>query len=68
MSSLITRKTEFSLPGISDDARIGDHQWYISDLSKFKADYPEWPGITISLEETVRQIIQKNMEEIPQSA
>jgi CDP-paratose 2-epimerase len=53
---------------ISDDARIGDHQWYISDLSKFKADYPEWPGITISLEETIRQIIQKNMEEIPQSA
>ena len=31
---------------------------YISDLTKFKTDYPEWPGITISLEETLRQIIQ----------
>jgi CDP-paratose 2-epimerase len=42
---------------ISDDARIGDHQWYISDLTKFKTDYPQWPGITISLDETIRQII-----------
>ena len=43
---------------ISDDARIGDHQWYISDLTKFKSDYPQWPGITISLDETIRQIIK----------
>jgi CDP-paratose 2-epimerase len=43
---------------ISKDARIGDHQWYISDLTKFKSDYPEWPGITISLDETIRQIIK----------
>ena len=43
---------------ISDQARSGDHIWYISDLTKFKTDYPEWPGITISLEETLRQIIQ----------
>jgi CDP-paratose 2-epimerase len=43
---------------ISDQARSGDHIWYISDLTKFKNDYPEWPGITISLEETIRQIIQ----------
>lgn len=43
---------------ILDDARIGDHQWYISDLTKFKNDYPEWPGITISLEETIRQMVE----------
>lgn len=24
------------------EARIGDHQWYITDLTKFKTDYPEW--------------------------
>lgn len=40
----------------TDNARIGDHVWYISDLSKFKRDYPEW-NITISLEETIRQIV-----------
>jgi CDP-paratose 2-epimerase len=26
----------------SEDNRIGDHIWYVSDLSKFKAHYPEW--------------------------
>jgi CDP-paratose 2-epimerase len=43
---------------VSDQSRSGDHIWYISDLTKFKNDYPEWPGITISLEETIKQIIQ----------
>jgi CDP-paratose 2-epimerase len=42
---------------ISAENRIGDHIWYISDLSKFKKDYPGW-SITISLEETVRQMIE----------
>ncbi len=27
---------------LSDDARIGDHIWYISDISKFKAHYPDF--------------------------
>jgi CDP-paratose 2-epimerase len=25
-----------------DDNRIGDHIWYISDLTKFKSHYPGW--------------------------
>ena len=25
-----------------DEARRGDHIWYISDVSKFKSHYPEW--------------------------
>lgn len=25
-----------------DEARKGDHQWYISDTRKFENDYPEW--------------------------
>jgi CDP-paratose 2-epimerase len=25
-----------------DAARSGDHIWYVSDLSRFQADYPEW--------------------------
>jgi CDP-paratose 2-epimerase len=53
---------------ILDQNRIGDHQWYISDLTQFKKDYPEWPGITISLEETINQIVefelQKNVETV----
>lgn len=26
----------------AEDNRIGDHIWYVSDLSKFKAHYPGW--------------------------
>ena len=39
-----------------DEARSGDHIWYISDLSKFKNDYPEW-DITYSIERIIRDII-----------
>lgn len=48
---------------VSDQARSGDHQWYISDLSKFKSHYPEW-DITISLEETIRQIYNAERKKI----
>lgn len=41
---------------ISEQNRIGDHIWYISDLSKFKNDYPSW-NITIDLKETLKQMI-----------
>lgn len=27
---------------MSDDNRIGDHRWWISDLEPFRTDYPEW--------------------------
>ncbi len=27
---------------IADDARIGDHIWYISDVRKFQKHYPNW--------------------------
>jgi CDP-paratose 2-epimerase len=40
-----------------DDNRIGDHICYISNLAKMRAHYPAW-DITISLEETVRQIVE----------
>ncbi len=26
----------------SQETRLGDHIWYISDVTKFKNDYPEW--------------------------
>ena len=42
---------------ISEQNRIGDHIWYISDLAKFKTDYPDW-NITISLEETIKQMVE----------
>jgi CDP-paratose 2-epimerase len=33
------RELEWTL---SDDNRIGDHRWWISDLSEFESDYPHW--------------------------
>ena len=40
-----------------DQARSGDHICYYSDLRKMKAHYPQW-DITVSLEETIRQIVE----------
>jgi CDP-paratose 2-epimerase len=37
--------------------RIGDHMCYYSDLRKIRGHYPRW-GITQSLGETVRQIVE----------
>jgi CDP-paratose 2-epimerase len=53
---------------ILDENRIGDHQWYISDLNAFMKDYPEWPGITISLNETIRQIVKFELNKIAENS
>lgn len=50
-------QTNWSNYTISEQNRIGDHIWYISDLRKFKTDYPEW-DITIGLEETIKQMVE----------
>ena len=45
----------------SDEARVGDHRWWISDVSGFRADYPEWEpryGIT----EIITEIVEQNAE------
>jgi CDP-paratose 2-epimerase len=39
-----------------DENRTGDHICYYSDLRKMRAHYPAW-DITVSLEETMRQIV-----------
>lgn len=40
-----------------DENRIGDHICYYSDLRKMKSHYPNW-DITITLEETIGQIVE----------
>lgn len=40
-----------------DQNREGDHICYYSDLRKMKTHYPKW-DITISLEETIQQIVE----------
>jgi CDP-paratose 2-epimerase len=46
---------------LSDQARVGDHQWYISDLSAFKADYPSW-DLTFGIEDVLKDIYDTNVE------
>jgi len=40
-----------------DEARLGDHICYYSDLRKMRAHYPSW-DITKSLEQTIREIVE----------
>ena len=41
---------------ISKNNRIGDHVWYISDLTKFKKDYPNWK-IKYGLNDIIDQMV-----------
>jgi CDP-paratose 2-epimerase len=44
-----------------DRARIGDHQWYVSDLGKFKAHYPAWRQ-QYSMRTLVEDIYERNLD------
>jgi CDP-paratose 2-epimerase len=46
-----------------EEPRRGDHICYISDLRKFRQHYPNW-GVTIGLEDTLRQIITAQQEQL----
>ena len=46
---------------VSDENRIGDHRWWISDLAAFRRDYPEW-DITYDIEAVLREIHDQNVE------
>lgn len=52
------RKLNYSY---TEDNRSGDHIWYISDLSKFKAKYPDW-SITYNVPQILREIYEHNIE------
>lgn len=39
IEKLLGKKANYEL---SSENRAGDHIWYISDVSKFKNDYPDW--------------------------
>jgi CDP-paratose 2-epimerase len=45
----------------ADDNRIGDHIWYISDTSKFRAHYPKWQP-QYDLRGLLEEIYQLNKE------
>ncbi len=46
---------------LAEEARIGDHRWWISGLAEFRLDYPQW-SLTMGIEETLREIYEQNVE------
>jgi CDP-paratose 2-epimerase len=49
----------------TDSNRIGDHIWYISDVSKFQSHYPDWE-FTYGIKETLTEMyysLKKRVEE-----
>ena len=41
---------------VSPENRIGDHIWYVSDVSKFKNHYPNWE-LTYDIDTTLQEMI-----------
>lgn len=44
-----------------DTNRIGDHIWYVSDVSKFKSHYPQW-SFKYNIEDTLKEIYEAQKE------
>jgi CDP-paratose 2-epimerase len=55
---IAARRLDYTL---SDAARIGDHQWYVSDFSAFERDYPGW-RLTLGIDDVLRDIHDHNVE------
>ncbi len=61
LEELLGRKLETEYV---DENRVGDHICYISDLSRLRADYPEW-DVTISLDEILQQLADAVTDRLP---
>ncbi|OCT11014.1 NAD-dependent epimerase [Paenibacillus pectinilyticus] len=46
----------------SDVARAGDHQWYVSDMAKFKAHFPEWKQAYNHIQMILEGIFEENKD------
>jgi CDP-paratose 2-epimerase len=46
---------------LSDQARAGDHRWWVSDLSEFQRDYPDFE-LTYGIDEVLQEIHDVNVE------
>jgi CDP-paratose 2-epimerase len=44
-----------------EQARLGDHQWYISDMGRFRGHYPEWT-MTYDVPAILREIYEANVD------
>ncbi|WP_155369301.1 NAD-dependent epimerase/dehydratase family protein [Catellatospora vulcania] len=44
-----------------EQARMGDHQWYVSDMAKFQAHYPDWQ-MTYNVPAILNEIYEANAD------
>ncbi len=51
---VVGKKMNYTL---SDDARIGDHIWYVSDVRKFQSHFPDW-NYRYGLRDIIEQIAE----------
>jgi CDP-paratose 2-epimerase len=56
--SIAGKELEWNL---GEEARTGDHRWWISDLAEFRADYPEW-SLEYGVERILREIYEQNVD------
>jgi CDP-paratose 2-epimerase len=47
--------------------RIGDHIWWISDITKFKAHYPKW-DLTYNVRDILNEIHSQNAARWPRAS
>lgn len=58
--SLTGRKMNYTY---SDDNRIGDHIWYISDVRKFQSHYPDW-SYKYNIDQILAEIVAGQMKRL----
>ena len=49
-------QSRYNLKNYLKDNRVGDHIWYISDMSKFKKDYPNWKQ-SYNTEKIIKELV-----------
>lgn len=42
---------------VSDQARVGDHIWYVSDVRKFRCHFPEW-AYTYTMDRMLAELVE----------
>lgn len=57
---IVAKKLNWSY---SENSRVGDHIWWISDVSKYKRDYPDWE-FTFNLDDIFQQIFDETRHRV----
>jgi len=55
IEKILNKKTKYKY---IDTNRIGDHIWYISDVSKFKKQYPKW-NFSYNIDDILQELCQQ---------